>query len=132
MNTLETLREMEVEIASMEETSRSAADAIALAKTDAEGLPLGVRSSLAQLHGTANSLLATRLDAITTSELTSGKDETRALRKALVARAESLIESLEAHIKAIDALKASASASGTAAMGAIDASSVKVESVETG
>ena len=54
----------------------------------------------------ANKLLATRLDAIVTADLTTGRDEARAKRKELVALAESLIELTEQQIKRIDALKA--------------------------
>lgn len=59
-------------------------------------LPLGLRNELAQLHGNANKLLATRLDAIITSDLTSGKEEARAERKRLIRATEMLIERVEA------------------------------------
>ena len=45
--------------------------------------------------GNANRLLATRIDAILTGELISGRDDARAKRKALIKQVEKLIEKLE-------------------------------------
>ena len=45
--------------------------------------------------GNANRLLATRLDAILTSELTSGRDAARAKRKVLIGQSEALIDRCE-------------------------------------
>jgi len=57
---------------------------------DAIGAPPGtgldpkLRNDLAQLHGNLNKLLATKLDAILTGDLNSGKDDARAKRKELI------------------------------------------------
>ena len=59
------------------------------------------------MHGSANKLLAARLDAIVLGDLTTGKEEARAKRKALVAAAESLIERTEQQIQKIDVRKSS-------------------------
>ena len=64
-----------------------------------------MRTELAITHGAANKLLASRIDAIVTSDLTTAKDEARAKRKALVATAEALIERVEEQIKQIDRRK---------------------------
>ena len=100
---VETLDGLEAELVEMQAVSDAAADALAGSHT---GLPVGLRSELASLHGDANKLLATRLDAIVTAELTTGRDEARAKRKALVAATEVLIERTEQHIKQIDSAKA--------------------------
>ena len=71
-------------------------------------LPWGVRNWLAQLHGNANKLLATRLDAIITSDLTTGRDEVRAVRKRLIKHTEEIIERLENLVKAHDRIKSAA------------------------
>ena len=102
---VETLEGLELELTDMQTKSDAAETALADATT-ADALPLGLRSELASLHGSANKLLATRLDAIVTADLTTGRDEARAKRKELVALAESLIELTEQQIKRIDALKA--------------------------
>ena len=81
-----------------------------LASTPFDGLPVGMRNRLAQLHGDANSLLATKIDAILTSELNSGKADARAMRKQLIVTVEALIEKLEALVKRFDQLKAAAPA----------------------
>ena len=65
-----------------------------------------LRGELAQLHGSANKLLATRIDAILTSELISGRDDARAKRKALIKQVEKLIEKCESQIKRYDKLRA--------------------------
>jgi hypothetical protein len=65
-------------------------------------IPTGLRSELSQLHGHANSLLATRLDAILTGELHSGRDQARARRKELIRAAEALIEKIEQQVRTID------------------------------
>ena len=97
----ETLENLETELIGMQTESNVAATA--LLKRE---VPVGMRSDLAKLHGTANKLLATRLDAIVTSDLTTGRDEARAKRKALVAACETLIERTEQQIIEIDQLKA--------------------------
>ena len=79
--TIATLDTLEAELSSMEAKSNSAAAAIA----SASAIPLGLRSELASLHGMANKLLATRLDAVQTTELSpDGREKARAQRKRLV------------------------------------------------
>ena len=63
-NTVTTLQQLELEFEAMREAS-ARADAT-LSHPPADGLPPGLRNELAQLHGDANKLLATRLDAILT------------------------------------------------------------------
>jgi len=70
----------------------------------ADGMPAGIRSDLAQLHGDANKILATRIDAILTGELTSGKDDARAMRKELIRTVETLIEKVEQQVARFDQL----------------------------
>ena len=65
----------------------------------------GLRNELAQLHGNANKLLATRIDAILTSELISGRDDARAIRKQLIKDVEKLIDKVEDQVKRVDRLK---------------------------
>jgi hypothetical protein len=65
-------------------------------------IPPGLRNELSQLHGHVNSLLATRLDAIITGELHSGRDQARARRKELIRDAEALIERIEQQVQTID------------------------------
>ena len=67
-----------------------------------------LRNQLAQLHGNANRLLATRIDAILTSELISGRDDARSKRKTLIKQVEKLIEAVEGQIKRIDKMKVAA------------------------
>ena len=98
---LDLLDDMELEYKAMKELSDSAA--ITLGNGD---IPTGLRSDLASLHGTANKMLATRVDSLLTSDLTTGRDEARARRKALVATLEELIERTEQQIKFVDRRKA--------------------------
>ena len=56
----------------------------------------------------ANKLLATRIDAILTGDLVSGKDDARAKRKALIQKVEKLIETVEGQVKRFDQMRASA------------------------
>ena len=67
-----------------------------------------MRNQLAQLHGNANKLLTTRLDAILTGDLVSGRDDARARRKALIKQVEALIERLEGLVKRVDEIRAQA------------------------
>ena len=62
-------------------------------------LPPALRGQLAQLHGNLNKILATRIDALSTVDITSGKDAARARRKALVLRSEELIETVEIQVR---------------------------------
>lgn len=97
---VETLETLESEIQEMQARSNAADDALEKGE-----IPIGMRSDLAALHGSANKLLATRLDAIVTADLTTGRDEARAKRKALVAASEALIERTEQQVVRIDRLK---------------------------
>ena len=99
----DTLEGLEIELHEMEATSAAAAEALA---GPPEMLPVGLRTALASLHGSANKLLATRLDAIVTGDLTTGREAARAKRKVLVAAAEALIERTEEQIRQIDRRKA--------------------------
>lgn len=64
-----------------------------------------MRNQLNQLHGDANRLLATRIDAILVGELTSAKDEARTKRKGLTQLSEKLIERLEALVRRFDEIR---------------------------
>ena len=120
-----------ISVASVSSPSEGArADEIAFAATalaSGDALPVGLRSSLASLHGNANKLLATRLDAIVTGDLTSGKEEARAKRKELVAAAEALIERTEQQIRLIDERKAGVGPDGIAVPPPSDAGDVTVQ-----
>ena len=72
----------------------------------ARDLPPGLRNDLSQCHGSANKLLATKVDAVVTGDLTSGRDDARAKRKKLVHATEAFIEEVERQIKKLDARKA--------------------------
>ena len=83
--TVATLDMLEAELTQMQTQSTASAAAIAAATHGRGVLPLGLRSQLASLHGSANKLLATRLDAVATSDLSpGGRDQARAQRKRLV------------------------------------------------
>ena len=60
------------------------------------------RGAMAQLHGHLGKLLTTKIDAVTTSDLNSGKDQAKHRRKDLAQRALRLYDELEALIKDID------------------------------
>ena len=105
LGTVSTLLELEAELKEMQATHMAAADGIAAASQGGPPVPLSLRGELCSLHGSANKMLATRVDAIMTGDLMSGKDEARARRKALVLETERLIEQLEVQIKEIDGLK---------------------------
>lgn len=64
--TVDTLQQIEEELTEMKAKSDSADELIRLPPSD--GLPLHLRNTLAQLHGKANQILATRIDAIVTSQ----------------------------------------------------------------
>ena len=98
---LDSLDEMDADLSGMEATS---ADAEAVL-TGGDSIPRTLRTELATLHGDANKLLANRVDALITAEMSSGREAARAKRKQLVVRAEALIERLEAQIKRLDQLK---------------------------
>jgi|EP00908_Phaeocystis_cordata_P013079 hypothetical protein len=98
--TVETLESLEEQLSSMKLHCDEAEHD--LDNPGDEGFRLGLRSDLAALHGNANRLLATRLDAILTSELNSGRDEARAKRKALIGQSEALIDRCEALVKRYD------------------------------
>ena len=106
LSTVGTLDSIFSEMAGHADLSAKAAELIA-SSSSAKELPAELRGELALSHGILNKMLATRIDSILTGELVSGKDEARAKRKALVKKAETLIETVEGHIKAIDELKQS-------------------------
>lgn len=97
-------------------TVKAAEDEIAVAKAGGDGqIDPALRDLLAQVHGDTMRLLSSGgpllttgdaptppLDAITTSELESGRVDARAERKALVLRAEALSERVQAAITSID------------------------------
>lgn len=85
-----------------------AAESTLSGATLASELDPKLRNELAQLHGNANKLLATRIDAILTGDLVSGKDDARAKRKALIQKVEKLIETVEGQVKRFDQMRASA------------------------
>ena len=101
--TVDTLQQIEAELAAMK-LKCDEADGI-LKNPPSDGLPPQLRNTLAQLHGDANKLLATRIDAILTGELNSGKDDARAKRKELSGVTEGLIDRLEGQVKLFDKLK---------------------------
>mmetsp|Transcript_19375 Transcript_19375/g.43301 ORF Transcript_19375/g.43301 Transcript_19375/m.43301 type:complete len:180 (-) Transcript_19375:451-990(-) len=101
--TVNTLDEIEQQLLAMKVKSDEA-DTM-FSSPPPEGLPSSMRNTLAQLHGDANRLLATRIDAILTSELNSGKDDARAKRKQLIGVTESLIDRVEGQVKQYDKLK---------------------------
>ena len=98
--TVETLEQLELEVAAMQKQSGEAEQL--LQTTPGDQLAPALRNELAQLHGNANKILATRIDAILTGELVSGKDDARAKRKALIKVVEGLIETVEAQVKRYD------------------------------
>jgi hypothetical protein len=107
-NVVSILEELEMELAAMSNKCTKAAAALEAEAAAGTAVPMGLRSELAQLHGNANKLLAQRLDSLIVGELTTGQDEARARRKALVVACEVLIEATEAHIQTIDARKVTA------------------------
>jgi hypothetical protein len=68
------------------------------------------RGELAQAHGSVGKLQCTGIDAILTSDLTTGKSDAKEKRKALTRRAETLMDEIERLIKTIDAATADAKA----------------------
>ena len=111
----DTLDQIELEVGSMEAQLEEAEAILGGHKPGGE-LDSQLRNDLAQLHGNANKLLATRIDAILTGELVSGRDDARAKRKALIKTVEKLIDSVEKLVKRFDALKKE---SATAAMATV-------------
>ena len=102
-HTVDTLQQIEDELAAMK-LKCDEADGI-LDNPPSDGLPPQLRNTLAQMHGDANKLLATRIDAILTGELNSGKDDARAKRKQLSGVTEGLIDRVEGQVKKFDKLK---------------------------
>ena len=60
--------------------------------------PSPLRNRLAQLSGSASKLLETKIDAISTVDLESGRQEAKAEKKALTIRADELLTRLHALI----------------------------------
>jgi len=84
----------------MEKQVKAHADT--LASPPPEGLPLAMRNQLAQLHGDFNRILDTKIDAILTSDLNSGKADARAKRKELSSKCGKIIEEIEVLVKQYD------------------------------
>jgi len=92
---------LELQIKAMQVTSDEA-ETVLSAEVGTVEIPTRMRNELAQLHGNLNKLLATRLDAILTGELNTGKDAARAKRKELIKTTETLIERVEGQVKRYD------------------------------
>ena len=73
---LSTLDQFADELTALQEICRRATEAI-----EAGTIGAGLRNELSQCHGDANKLLATRIDAVVTGDLTSGRDDARKKRK---------------------------------------------------
>jgi len=101
---LETLDGINDQLASFQ-AACDAADSTLEHTTVPAALDLGLQSQLAALHGDANMLLAEKIDAVLTSELTSGKEHARMQRKSLTKQAERLIERLEAQVRRFDGIR---------------------------
>jgi hypothetical protein len=81
-HTVDTLEGLDLQLKNMQLDLNRSADAIGA--PPGTGLDPKLRNDLAQLHGNLNKLLATKLDAILTGDLNSGKDDARAKRKELI------------------------------------------------
>ena len=81
-HTVDTLEGLDMQLKNMQLDLDRSADAIGA--PPGTGLDPKLRNDLAQLHGNLNKLLATKLDAILTGDLNSGKDDARAKRKELI------------------------------------------------
>lgn len=101
--TVDTLASIELQLAQM--TFKVDEAVKTLDEPAADGIDPQLRGDLAQLHGDANKLLATRIDAILTGELHSGKEDARAKRKHLTQTTEALIVKIEDSVKRYDAFK---------------------------
>ena len=67
-----------------------------LSKLTAPGAQIGaIKAELGQLYGNIDKMLNCQVDAVSTAELTSGKDDARALRKALVVRAQKTLDKIQ-------------------------------------
>jgi len=104
LQTVGELDSISAQLEMMRLQSENATAALASATCGAE-VPVGLRNELSQLHGNANKLLATRLDAILTGDLNTGRDEARARRKLMIRDVEALIEKTEEQVKHIDRLR---------------------------
>lgn len=110
---VDTLDQIELEVAAME-AQLAEADSVLTRYQPGDELNSQLRNDLAQLHGNANKLLATRIDAILTGELVSGRDDARAKRKSLIKTVEKLIDSVEKLVKKFDILKKESATSAMA------------------
>ena len=78
------------------QTLRARAQAINAELVAAAGsAPPGVQSKIASLHGEARTLLETRVDAVLTGSLNSGREKARFQKKELAKQAGELIDQLE-------------------------------------
>lgn len=103
LDTIDTLAVLEIQL---KEMKIKCDDAETFLGGDTSDPPQGMRNGLAQLHGDLNKLLATKLDAILTGDLNTGRDAARAKRKELIKTTESMIERVEDQVKRLDKRKA--------------------------
>ena len=101
--TVSVLDQLKLDVLDMQQRSLRA-EGLLNAPPD-EGLPPSLRNDLAQLHGDANKILATRIDAILTGDLMSGKDDARSMRKQLIRDVEALIEKVEQQVVRCDRIR---------------------------
>ena len=67
-----------------------------LSKLTAPGAQIGaIKTDLGQLYGSIDKMLNCQVDAVSTAELTSGKDDARSLRKELVVRAQKTLDKIQ-------------------------------------
>mmetsp|Transcript_47870 Transcript_47870/g.102274 ORF Transcript_47870/g.102274 Transcript_47870/m.102274 type:complete len:123 (-) Transcript_47870:347-715(-) len=76
-----------------------------LANPPPSGLSITLRSELAQLYGNVNKLLEENVDATTTMDLNTGKQDAKAQKKELTHWADALIVRVQALIAQLDARK---------------------------
>ena len=107
---------------------RDAAAARLAAASPGQDSPAGLRNQLAQLWSQLNRVLETKLDALVTTELLSGREQARATRKRLIGRTQGLIEEVEAQVKQCDEIAREAPRGGLAGSG-VDTSGGDAEEV---
>jgi len=67
-----------------------------LRKASAPGVQIGaIKADLGQLYGNIDKMLNCQIDAVSTAELNSGKDDARALRKEICLRAQKTLDKIE-------------------------------------
>lgn len=74
-----------------------------IAQCSAPGRAVGpLKGQLGQQFGLVDKLLSTQVDAVSTAELNSGKQEARSSRKAITLRAQHCLDSIEEAKKSLD------------------------------